>query len=151
MTRKFTGWHMLGLMIAFYAVIIGVNFTMASFATRTFGGTVVDNSYVASQQFNDWLAKARAQEALGWEVRAAVDGGAVAVAARTAGEALRGARVTGVAAHPLGRLPKVPMTFIEAAPGRYVAAHALAPGRWRLHITVARGGRTAQFVEEIFP
>jgi nitrogen fixation protein FixH len=53
--RTFTGWHMALILIGFFAVVVGVNLLMARFASSTFGGVVVENSYVASQQFNGWL------------------------------------------------------------------------------------------------
>lgn len=63
---EFTGRHMLMIMLAFFGVIITVNLTMAGFATSTWSGLVVKNSYVASQEFNRKAAAGRAQEALGW-------------------------------------------------------------------------------------
>jgi nitrogen fixation protein FixH len=65
--KQFTGWHMLALMVAFFAVIIGVNLFMAISSMRTWTGLVVENSYVASQEFNTKLANANAQAAMGWE------------------------------------------------------------------------------------
>jgi nitrogen fixation protein FixH len=62
---------MLAAMIAFFAVVISVNMVMATAATRTFGGKVVENSYVATQKFNTWLDKAAAQRRLGWTVAVA--------------------------------------------------------------------------------
>src|SRR3546814_4880371 len=64
--RPFTGRHAAMILIAFFGVVISVNIVMASFALSTFGGTVVDNSYVASQHYNEWLARADAQDRLGW-------------------------------------------------------------------------------------
>lgn len=64
--REFTGWHMLALMIAFFGVIIGVNVFLAVSASRTWTGLVVENSYVASQQFNEKERLAKEQAALGW-------------------------------------------------------------------------------------
>ncbi len=58
---RFTGWHMLACMLAFFGVIIAVNFTMAFMASGTWTGLVVKNSYVASQKFNDELALAKQQ------------------------------------------------------------------------------------------
>ena len=52
MPRTFTGRHMTMVLVAFFGTIIVVNFTMARFASSTFGGVVVENSYVASQHFN---------------------------------------------------------------------------------------------------
>ena len=58
MTRQFTGRHMLAILIAFFGTVIAVNMVMAVLATRTFGGLVVENSYVATRQFNGWLEQA---------------------------------------------------------------------------------------------
>ncbi|MFP5454579.1 MAG: FixH family protein, partial [Alphaproteobacteria bacterium] len=55
MRRGFTGRHMAASMVGFFTVVIAVNVTMATVASHSFGGTVVDNSYVASQRFNRWL------------------------------------------------------------------------------------------------
>ncbi|MCO5070161.1 MAG: FixH family protein [Rhizobiaceae bacterium] len=63
----FTGLHMLLVMIAFFGVIIGVNVTMAMFARSSWTGLVVENSYVASQEFNSKMAETRNQAALGWK------------------------------------------------------------------------------------
>ena len=62
---RFTGWHMLACMIAFFGTIIAVNVTMATLASGTWTGLVVKNSYVASQKFNDQLADARKQARAG--------------------------------------------------------------------------------------
>ena len=63
--KAFTGRHAAMILVAFFGTVIGVNMVMASFALSTFGGTVVDNSYVASQHYNEWLARADAQDRLG--------------------------------------------------------------------------------------
>lgn len=57
---------MLFAMLAFFGVIIAVNLTMAAFATRSWTGLVVKNSYVASQAFNRELEQAKLQAARGW-------------------------------------------------------------------------------------
>ena len=64
MTRPFTGRHMFATLVVFFGIVIAVNFTMASYATTTFGGLVVENSYVASQKFNRWLDEAAAEGAV---------------------------------------------------------------------------------------
>jgi len=63
--RPFTGRKMAAIMVAFFAVVIIVNVYMAREASSTFGGVVVENSYVASQQYNRWLDEASAENALG--------------------------------------------------------------------------------------
>jgi nitrogen fixation protein FixH len=66
--KQLTGKHVFAMLLAFFGVIIGVNMLMAYFANSTWSGLVVANGYVASQSFDKNLAKARAQEALGWNV-----------------------------------------------------------------------------------
>ncbi len=63
---KFTGYHMLASIVAFFAVIMFANFTMAWLASSSWTGLVVKNSYVASQEFNERLEAARVQQARGW-------------------------------------------------------------------------------------
>ncbi|GGD15384.1 FixH family protein [Aureimonas glaciei] len=87
--REFTGGHMLMAMLLFFATIIGVNLIMAYSAVSSFAGLVVDNSYVASQHFNEKLASMRQQQALGWTVDLEVLADAVTVDVRDA----QGARV----------------------------------------------------------
>ena len=42
MAKEFTGRHMTAILVGFFGVVIAVNLTMASYATGTFGGVVVD-------------------------------------------------------------------------------------------------------------
>lgn len=63
MQRELTGKHVLIIMLVAFGTIIAANVVMMASAIRTFPGLVVDNSYVASQEFDK---KRAAQEALGW-------------------------------------------------------------------------------------
>jgi len=148
--RKFTGWHMFAILVAFFGVVVSVNMVMATAAIRTFGGTVVDNSYVASQRFNAWLTEARAQERLGWTTEVGVDRGRhVTVALSDHGTLLRGAQIEAVARHPLGRAPDVPLRFEARATGSYVSREALPAGRWLVHVEVRQGGRALRLIETL--
>ena len=150
MTRRFTGWHMTAIMFAFFGVVVAVNLVMARFAIDTFGGTVVDNSYVASQRYNAWLAEARAQDALGWTLDVSLDDARrVRIGTHAPGGPLVGATVTAVAAHPLGRAPERTLGFASAGEGRYVSDGALPPGRYLLHIVVRSAGDEARFDDEV--
>ena len=64
--REFTGKHMLAVMLVFFGVIIAVNLTMATFARTSWSGLVVQNTYVASQQFNAKAEEGRRQALLGF-------------------------------------------------------------------------------------
>ncbi len=149
MTRRFTGWHMAMVMVAFFGVIIGVNFTMARLAVGTFGGTVVDNSYVASQRYNGWLVQARRQAALGWTATVATDPTRhIMVSIAAADGALDGARVVATATHPVGALPPVKLTFARDG-SAYRSTRPLPPGRWLIHIDVNNGKAHASYDDEI--
>jgi nitrogen fixation protein FixH len=150
MIKRFTGWHMTVVFVAFFGVVVGVNLTMANYAIATFGGTVVENSYVASQNYNRWLAQARRQKELGWTPR--IDAGAdrhITIAITTPHEGmLTGATVVATATHPLGALPPKTLSFV-AGPKGYRSLSALPEGRWLLRIAVTRGKATASFDDEI--
>lgn len=150
MTKPFTGRHMAAILVAFFGVVIAVNVTMATFATRTFGGTVVDNSYVASQAFNGWLRQARAQDQLGWRSQVALGPGRrLEVAVSSRGAPLEGAAVAAIARHPLGRSPDVALRLTETAAGRYVADRPVPAGRWRIHFHIRRGAEQVRLVETV--
>ncbi|MCX8476993.1 MAG: FixH family protein [Sphingomonas sp.] len=150
MTRPFTGRHMAAILIGFFGIVIAVNFVMATNAVRTFGGAVVDNSYVASQRFNAWLAEAHAQDAQGWKAEArGTSDGALLVALRDADGPIKRAAVTVEAEHPLGRLPGRSFALTALGDGRYAAPHALPAGRWRIRIDARAAGRDARFVEDV--
>ena len=135
---RFTGRHMAMIMVGFFGVVVAVNITMARLASSTFGGTVVDNSYVASQKFNGWLASARSQQQLGWTTPLGLDGNRHVVV----GLPGDGFTATGTASHPLGRAADVPLHFrIEHTGGapRLVSTAPLPGGRWQVRIEVRRG------------
>ena len=136
-----TGWHFTAIIVSFFAVVITVNLVMARFASSTFGGVVVENSYVASQKYNGWLAAARAQEQLPRQAAQAL------AADRHVVISLGGSggrfTATAVAEHPLGRADDIPLAFAPAAGGLRSTA-ALPPGRWTVRTTVARGNETVR-------
>jgi len=145
MTRTFTGRHMLAITVSFFAVVIAVNLVMARFAIETFGGTVVDNSYVASQDFNRWLGEAKAQRALGWKLTAERAGYYAIVHL----DGAPGAQIKATAIHPLGRRPDKVLHFVRLAGDRYRSIEMLPAGRWRLELEVRAGRRQARFVDEV--
>ena len=147
MTQRFTGRHMAVILVAFFGVVVLVNFTMARFASATFGGIVVENSYVASQEFNRWLEQAEAERALGWDaVTAWRPDGRLAV---TLDGVPPGAEVKAAARHPLGRLPDRSLTFEPAGAHRFVSRDGLPEGRWLLRLEVSAAGRSWRREEEL--
>jgi nitrogen fixation protein FixH len=144
MTKRFTGWHMTAIMLLFFGTIIAVNVTMAVFATTTFGGKVVENSYVASQKYNQWLAAARAQEQLGWSHKTTL-GADRRVRVELS---VPDARVEAIARHPLGREAEVTL-HLAGEEGRFRSTEPLPAGRWIVHLTVTSGAEQARYIETV--
>lgn len=145
MSHAFTGRHMWLVMLGFFGTVVAVNFAMAWLAGASFSGTVVDNSYVASQQFNGWLQAARTQRQLGWAVTPALDAQRhVVLASSRAGDV-----AIGLALHPLGRAPDVALAFAIGGDGKLHSVTALPPGRWQLRLTVTREGTTARMAADL--
>jgi len=137
---QFTGWHATMILVAFFGVVIAVNLVMARDAISTFGGLVVENSYVASQDFNTWLAEADKEKALGWSAtmeRSAPDRFQTQLLDSN-GKPIAAAKVRLFAEHPLGRKPPVDVMLTEGAPGLY--SGPLPAGRWYIRVIVQAEG-----------
>lgn len=148
MSKRFTGYHMFGILVAFFGTVIAVNFTMAGLATSTFGGIVVENSYVASQKFNDWLDAAEAQGELGWEANTTwLEDRRLLVSATGPGS---GATLTATARHPLGRAPDRALAFDRMSDGSFLSRQELPAGRWILRLVMSDGSNEWRR-EEVLP
>ena len=138
---RFTGWHMLAILVGFFGVVMAVNIYMAHLASSTFTGEVSDNGYVASQSFNHWLDEAAREKALGWNATVArqTDGRLVVT---VTGKGTEGATLSAEAARPLGtgQAELGEIAFTRGAGGSFVSNGKLASGRWRLRLTLTAGG-----------
>jgi len=131
--KEFTGKKMLAVMVTFFAVIISVNVYMAYSALNTFPGLEVENSYVASQQFDD---RAAAQRALGWEVIFTREGDELVLDLRdSTGTAVTPASIDAVIGRPTFAGEDITLAF-RLVGDSYRAEAALAPGPWRLFLDV---------------
>ena len=137
--REVTGWMVLGLMVAFFAVVIGVNVFMAHAALSTFGGVETESSYRAGQTFEHDVAMAKAQDDQHWQVEAkvtsAADGNAILdiVARDAAGAPLTGLLATALFARPIDRrLDRTVAVSEDALPAISTAAPRFRPasGIW---------------------
>jgi nitrogen fixation protein FixH len=144
--REITGPMVLGLMVAFFAVIFAMNAFMAREAISTFGGVETESSYRAGQTFERDVAMAKAQDAQHWQVDAkvtpAAGGGAVLdiVARDAAGAPLRGLAATALFARPTDRRLDRSIAISEDAPGHFHASAEIPAGQWDLVIDLSRQG-----------
>jgi len=70
-TRK-PGWWYPYIFVGAFVLVVAVNATMAYFATSTFTGLETEGAYQKGLAYNENLALAKQQEALGWKVETAV-------------------------------------------------------------------------------
>jgi nitrogen fixation protein FixH len=137
--RELTGRHVLGITVGAFGVIIGVNLLMAYKAVSTFPGVEVASSYTAGVGFD---ARRAAQVALGWDVAAAYDGGALRVDFRDAAGQVRP-----------GDLRVMVGRVTEAADDRtaellwdgagFATPIDLGPGLWRVDVAATAADGTA--------
>lgn len=129
--RQLTGRHVLIITVTAFAIVIGVNLTLAFQAVSTFPGLEVDNSYVASQEFNE----ARdAQESLGWQVAPRYEDGVLRITfTDMAGRTVEVSRLDVT----VGRATHVQddqTPLFEGFGGVFTAPVALGPGYWNLRL-----------------
>lgn len=128
--KELKGRHVFGIFATGFAIIITVNMTLAWNAVSTFPGLEVKNSYVASQAFNDARA---AQEALGWDVAATLNGDSLILRIEKDGTPVRATIDTAI----LGRATSV---AVDQTPEFHFNGHAYVAdvtggdGNWNLRL-----------------
>jgi len=158
MTKRLTGWHVLGTLVVFFGIIFAVNGVMTYIALTTFSGIETPNAYQTGRDYNQTLEAAAAQRALGWDVSfeetfTASGDGAQAVIAITFEDAT-GAPVTGLEGElifwrPVARGADVTAQLTEQAPGRYTAETALpARGHWEMRLLMQRETAEPYYLEK---
>ena len=137
----FTGWHMTGVMVAFFGTIITVNLIMAWNASNSWSGLVVPNTYVASQQFNGKVAEARALAASGIEGNLAVEGSRVVYRVVDAkGAPILADDVSAVFKRPVDERKDFALVLKPAGQGLFAAERDVPAGQWIVDISTKRGG-----------
>jgi len=142
------GWHVAAGVVAFFAVVIGVDSVFLTLAYRTHPGQVAPRPYEAGLIYNAELERQRAQAALGWRAaaEARADGLSVVMQDRD-GTPLRGLTVTAILQRPATEHGRSELTLTETAPGRYGAAKVDLSGAWDTRIE-ARAVSGPAFIAE---
>lgn len=136
MQGQFTGRHMLFSMLAFFGVIIAVNLVMAVFASTSWTGLVVKNSYVASQEFNGRIAANKAQAGRGWTADVKLDGPRLRYRLTDRqGEVVTPTHVSMTVSRPTHEGADRQMTMQPTEAGWFLSPALPAPGVWNLEMT----------------
>ncbi len=138
----FTGWHMLTIMLLFFGTIITVNVTMAWNAVTSWSGLVVQNTYVASQQFNGKAEAAKARAASGIVGKLHIDGNVVSY---EVSHPQRGAIDTDTVTlnfrRPVGEHQDFTLPLAKQTINLFSAQHELAAGDWIVEATALKNGK----------
>ncbi|MBZ9798515.1 FixH family protein [Mesorhizobium sp. ES1-4] len=138
--REFTGKHMLLTIVGFFGVVIGVNLTMATLANTSWTGLVVENTYVASQQFNQKAKQGRAQAALGWTGKLTISDGLVGYAlADATGKPVSLRAVKVLFRHPAFEAEDKVVALAAGTGQAFSAQHTPKDGVWIVEIDADAG------------
>lgn len=150
--KPLTGRKVFAIFAGAFALIIGVNVFMAYSAIGTFPGLEVENSYVASQTFD---AERKAQEALNWDVTAAIEGDEVMLTIiGPDGAPARVEGIEGTIGRATQRTDDQTLAFRQNDLGVHVAqVEPLDFGKWEIRFvaTAANGTPFRQRIQLILP
>lgn len=141
------GWHVAAGVVAFFAVVIGVDAAFLTLAYRTHPGQVAPRPYEAGLIYNAELERLRVQEAIGW--RAALEArpeGVIVLLRDRDGQPLRGLKVTATLLRPATEEGRSELNLTETAPGQYVGTLAGLSGVFDARVDATGGGHS--FVAE---
>lgn len=112
---KFTGWHMLFLMIAFFGTIITVNMILVFRAVGSYPGVDTEQSYRQGLAYNDTLEARAQQKALAWAADVSVTAERKIILSLTDKNSfpIRGLTVVGLLKHPTTTALDVELQFVQ--------------------------------------
>lgn len=145
-------WAFVGGMLT----VVAVNAGLIYFAMSSWTGLAVQRPYERGVAYNQVLAAASVQEALGWHldvVPRRADGKTemVIAAQDRAGKPLDGLRVVARVLRPLEPAAPLFVTLQPVSHGRYAAAlgQDLRPGQWEVRVTASRGEDVFRTVQRV--
>lgn len=139
--QGFTGVHMLLATSAFFCVVIAVNVTMAFYASSSWSGLVVENTYVASQEFNRKAAAMKAMAASGIGGKLSIRGHEIRYDIRDkSGSPATVDNVVLNFKRPVGDHEDFQLTLRKTGEGQFEADHDVAVGDWIVEAISRNGG-----------
>ncbi len=162
MTKKErkSGWWYPWIFVGFFAVVITVNGIMMFFAYDSWTGLETEGHYLKGLAYDDNVKGAKAQEALGWDVKLNVQTVEAMDKKRKVAYQVTFLDhdmkpVKALKAHAFFRRPTsegldVDGPAQEIAPGVVAGDFTLAvPGNWEVRVHAASQGRQYQLVERV--
>ena len=142
---KLSGRHVLGAMLAFFAVIVTADAIMIYKAVSTFGGLDNANAYRDGLAYNTRIARETRQANLGWKetVELRADPERIRVELKdTSGAPVGGVKVAVTLGRAVTNAADAVVQLPEVTPGVFEApvAHGHAPGAWIATVRAFRTG-----------
>jgi len=133
------------------AFVMVVNFGMVWTSLRTFPGVAALDVFDHSNAYDQVLAQAAREAALGWTVQTTAEAQRPVLTLTGAdGQPISAASVIGEARRPLGPDMATQLVLREEGVGRYVADQPLpAVGQWELRLIVTQGAQTLHATRRI--
>lgn len=133
------GWHVVGMFLLGFGIIISVNALLAVQAVRSFPGLETRNSYVVSQQFDDARA---AQVALDWRVSAQLSGDVLTLAILRDGVPVEATITQAIFGRATNTAQDQTPEFVFEN-GVFKASVVAGPGNWNLRVRALAPDGTA--------
>jgi nitrogen fixation protein FixH len=135
-------WFPHGL-IASMGVVFAINGYMVYDALHTFPGAAGTDGFDLSNRYDQVLATARQQAALGWKVETDVTPSRLPVLRLTDrnGDPLAVVTIDAHAERPIGPMNATPLAFRPVGDGRFQADTSLFSGQWDIMLTVQADGQ----------
>lgn len=143
--REITGAMVLAGLLAFFGVVMVVNFSMARMALKTFAGVETESSYKAGLTFTKEAGAASEQAERHWAVDVDLQspGGTKrvleVVALDADGKPLSQLDADGRFSHPTDARRDVVLNLSPIGNGHYTATADVGPGQWDLVIDFSQG------------
>ncbi|WP_404381321.1 FixH family protein [Caenispirillum salinarum] len=161
-TPRPSGWWYPYIFVAAFMVVVGVNGALAYFATSTFNGLETRNAYEKGRLYNQTLAEAEAQKALGWTVGLQAEqmtkdrpgdypADLMISATGPDGEGLEGLEVFAEIRRPTQAGMDQEVRLTRRDTGRYGTKIVLPqPGQWEIRVLARKGDDTFRMYDRIF-
>ena len=140
-SRRLEGRHMLALFVAFFGVVFAVNGYMLFAALSTHSGVVSVEPYRKGIAYNERIADAEYQNAIGWSDSVSADRSGLVAVRMTArdGTPLKGLLLKAVLGRPVTARGDMSLEFTEVAPGDYRAmVGPIEAGTWMITLEACR-------------
>lgn len=144
-SKGIEGRHVLMGLFAFFGVMLVANGFLVYYALGTFSGGERQDPYRSGLNYNQTIAEAERQAALGWNVQVDYEDAAGRLVLRfvdKAAEPVSGLTLAAKLARPAENRKDTVLEFWEWRDGVYVSDIALDPGNWVLSVASSeqRGG-----------